>query len=191
MNALKKFIKNYTDVPENEWQTIQKAFEKRVVKKNEMIVTEGTVCRYFYFLEEGLVRYFIFNDGDDITNFFTAAPYCFTSKNSFRNQIPAQENIQALEKCILWQISLKNANNLLELRSWNTFTRKFVNEVQEQMEELLMEIKTQSAQQRYLNLQKKYPALVSKIQLKHLSSFLGIAPQSLSRIRKNMIIDKK
>ncbi len=187
MDALKNFINKYTELSLNEWEIIEQFFETRTIKKNEIIVAQGAICRHFYFLEEGLVRFFEYNNGVDITKFFTAAPYCFTSKISFRHQIPAQENIQALEKSLVRQITLKNANELSKLDSWNTFTRKFVNEVQEQIEELLMEIRTQTAEQRYINLQKRYPNLVPKIPLKHLSTFLGIAPQSLSRIRKKIV----
>jgi len=186
MKAFKKFIQNYTDLPDDEWKIISNAFERKEFQKNEMILEEGYVCRYFYFLEEGLIRFFLLNDGNDITKFFTVAPYCFTSNDSFRNQKPAVENIQALEKTFAWQITLKQANDLLELKSWNTFTRKFVHEVQSHTEVLLMESKTETAENRYLNLLKKYPYLIQKIPLKHLSTFLGIAPQSLSRIRKKI-----
>jgi len=186
MKTLKQFIQNYTDLPDDDWIIISNAFERKEFQKNELILEEGSVCRYFYFLEEGLIRFFLLNDGNDITKFFTVAPYCFTSNDSFRNQNQAVENIQALEKTVVWQITLKQANDLLELKSWNTFTRKFVHEVQSHIEELLMESKNETAENRYLNLLKKYPDLIQKIQLKHLSTFLGIAPQSMSRIRKKI-----
>jgi hypothetical protein len=52
------------------------------------------------------------------------------------------------------------------------------------VEELLMESKTKTAEERYHKLKINYPEIIQKIPLKHLSTFLGIAPQSLSRIRK-------
>jgi len=184
MLSLKKFIENYTKLPDDDWEIISKAFERKEFQKNELILEEGRVCRYFYFLEEGIVRFFVLNDGNDITKFFTIAPYCFTSKESFRNQKSALENIQAIDKTVVWQIDLKQANDLLELKSWSTFTRKFLHEVQCHIEELLMESKTETVENRYHKLVQRYPELIQKIPLKHLSTFLGIAPQSLSRIRK-------
>lgn len=183
MDALQKFIESYTQLTESDWNAISQAFERHEFRKNEMILTEGAVCRHFYFLEEGIIRFFILNDGDEITKFFTIAPYCFTAKDSFRNQTPARENIQALEKTVVWQTTLQQANDLLALPAWSDFTRKFIHEVQSYTEELLMESKTETAENRYRKLQQKYPALIQRIPLKHLSSFLGIAPQSLSRIR--------
>lgn len=182
--AFRKFIERYTELPAADWETIQHAFERKEFAKNEIILEEGSICKHFYFMEEGLIRFYLNNDGDEMTKFFTAAPYCFTSKNSFRYQKPAEESIQALDKLIVWQTTFKQANELQELKSWNTFTRKFLHEVQSYMEELLLEVKTKTASQRYEILMEKYPELTQKIPLKQLSSFLGIAPQSLSRIRK-------
>jgi len=187
MLAFRKFIERYAGLSDTDWQIIQQAFERNEFARNEIILSEGNICKYFYFLEEGLLRYYILQDGNDITKFFTSAPYCFTSKNSFREQKPARESIQALEKTVVWQTTLKHTNDLLELKSWNTFTRKFIHEVQSYTEELLLESKTETAERRYEKLMKLYPNLLQKIPLKHLSSFLGIAPQSLSRIRKKII----
>lgn len=187
MFAFRRFIEKYTSVPDSEWQIIEQAFEKKEFAKNEIILAEGNICRHFYFLEEGLIRFYINNEGDETTKFFTFAPYCFTSKNSFREQKPAEENICTLEKTVVWQTTLTRANKLLELKSWDTFTRKFIHEVQSYTEELLLEIKTETAEQRYLKLLEKFPALIQRIPLKYLSGYLGIAPQSLSRIRKKTI----
>jgi CRP-like cAMP-binding protein len=184
MDAFRKFLKGYTHVPDADWRVIQQAFERKEFAKNEIILEEGNICRHFYFLEDGLVRFYVFNDGNDITRFFTTAPYCFTSRNSFRTRTPALESIQALDKTIVWQTTLNHTNELLELKSWTDFTRKFLHEVQSYTEELLLENKTETAEQRYIKLMVKYPDLIQKIPLKHLSTFLGIAPQSLSRIRK-------
>jgi CRP/FNR family transcriptional regulator, anaerobic regulatory protein len=184
VSALRKFIENYTKLSDSDWHIIQMAFVRKEVVKNEILVAEGKICKYFFFLEMGLVRCFINNDGIDVTKFFTIAPYCFTSKNSFREKVPAQDSIQALDDCIVWQITLEQADSLLELKSWNEFVRKFLHEVQNHFEETLMEIRSKTAEQRYYDLLVKYPVELDKIPLKHLSSYLGIAPQSLSRIRK-------
>jgi hypothetical protein len=55
--------------------------------------------------------------------------YCFTSQVSFTAEKPATENIQPIEKSVIWQTTLKKANELLELKSWNTFVRKLIQEI--------------------------------------------------------------
>lgn len=191
MDSLRKFIENYTKLSDEEWQTIYKAFEKREVGRNEVFVEEGKVCRYFFFIEEGLLRFFTVKDGVDITKTFTIAPYCFTSKSSFRNQEPAQESIQAIEESALWQMSFSKMNELTKINSWNVFIRKLIHEVQDFTDSFLMEVRTETAEKRYEKLLEKYSTIIHKIPLKYLSSFLGIAPQSLSRIRKKIQVNRK
>ncbi len=191
MFEFKKFIENYTSISEFDWEIISKCFECREIEKNEIILQEGEVCKHLYFLEMGLLRYFINKDGNEITKFFTDAPYCFTSQVSFNNEKPATENIQAIEKSVIWQITLKQTNELFELKSWSTFARKIIQEVQYFTEEILEEIQTETAEFRYKKMLKNDGKLTNRIPLKYLASFLGIAPQSLSRIRKKLIEEQR
>ncbi|WP_159520642.1 Crp/Fnr family transcriptional regulator [Sunxiuqinia indica] len=183
----KDFLKTYITLPENDWNQIKAEFEPQVLKKNEMLLEEGSVCRYFYFFNEGLFRFCCNIDGEDITKTFCKAPYCFTSKISFRNQTPASEGIQALEKCVVWRITYEQYKRLEQIASWNTFMRKLMNEIQEFLENHLLESKILTAEQYYDKLLERFPAdFMQKIPLKHLASFLGVAPQSMSRIRNKL-----
>lgn len=186
MDTLRSFIENYTPLNEPDWQIISNAFKPNYFDSNQTLLREGAICRYFYFLEKGLVRFSINKDGNDITKFFTLAPFCFTSKESFRYQKPAVESIETITGCRIRQMNWNDANELLRLPSWTTFTRMFVHHVQQYTEELLMENKTETAELRYQKLVDKYPDIINEIPLKHLASYLGIAPQSLSRIRKKI-----
>ncbi len=186
MIALKNFIEKYTTLLNSEWGIIEHAFEKKEFVKNEIIHPYGKICKHFYFLEKGLLRYFMYNDGEDITKYFVKEPNCFTSRYSFRTQKPSEESIQALDKTTVWQTSFNQISELQKLKSWNVFISKYSNDVQMLIEELLIESKTETAEKRYGKLLKLYPDDINKIPLKHLSTFLGIAPQSLSRIRKKI-----
>jgi CRP-like cAMP-binding protein len=184
---LRKFIESYVKLSDDDWHFIEELFNRKEYKKNELILDEGKVCKHFYFLESGLIRFFYNIDGDDITKTFTIAPYCFTSKTSFRKQSASNEGIQALEKTTVWQISYSNYKKLETLNTWNIFIRKLLNEIQEFSDSLYLEMKTMTAEDRYIKITQTYPEeIVKKIHLKHLSTFLGVAPQSLSRIRKKI-----
>jgi CRP-like cAMP-binding protein len=190
LDTLRQFIEKYTSLPTDEWRQIFECCEKRIVEKGEIILEEGKVCRYLYFVESGLLRFYINKEGNDITKFFTYAPYFFTSQASFNSQKPATENIQAIEKCSIWQISHKQTNDLYRLKSWSVFARKIIQEVQFFIEEILEELQTETAELRYKKILKNSPFLIQRIPLKYLASYLGIAPQSLSRIRKKMETQK-
>ena len=183
---LRKFIEQYTRVPDDEWLIINEAFERKLFAKNEIILEEGSICRYFYFLQTGLIRCYTYYDGTDITKYFTAAPYCFTSLESFRKQIPAEESIQTLEESVIWFANDIKLEHLKILSSWNEFTTKLLQEVQQFTRSSLLEIKTKTADQRYKELLINKPEVIQRIPLKYLSGYLGVAPQSLSRIRKNL-----
>ncbi len=186
MKEFRKFIENYTTLSNKEWEEISACFQQRTLQKDEILLQEGDVCRHLYFIESGLLRYFIIKDGNEITKFFTEAPYCFTSQVSFTSETPAAENIQAIEKSVIYQTTLKQANDLLEFKSWNTFIRKLIQEVQYYTEEILQELQTETAEKRYRKMIEKNPSLLQRIPLQYLASFFGIAPQSLSRIRKKI-----
>ncbi|MBN2730194.1 MAG: Crp/Fnr family transcriptional regulator [Bacteroidales bacterium] len=192
MFAFKSFIEKYTPVSESDWELIENVFERKECKKHEFILEEDQICRHFWFLESGLIRFFYHVDGEDITKTFTIAPFVFTSRISFRKQEPANEGIQVLEDAIIWQCSKEGYLRLEKLNSWNIFMRKILNEIQEFSEVFYKEAKTMTAEARYRKLLQDYPAdLIQKIPLKHISSLLGVAPQSLSRIRKKVHKPKK
>ncbi len=184
LETLKKFIESYTAIPKQDWEQISACFEKRIIAKDEIVLQEGKVCKHLYFVEQGLLRFYINRDGSDITKFFTEAPYFFTSQASFNAQKPANETIQAIEESIVWQINFQQTNALYKLESWTDFARKIIQEVQFFTEEILEELQTETAEFRYEKMLQRNPELLKRIPLKHLASYLGIAPQSLSRIRK-------
>lgn len=188
MEQIRKFIEKYSPLSNSDWEFVHKNFNKNEFRKNEIIHDEGKICKHFYFLEVGIIRFFSNIDGNEITKTFTKAPYCFTSKTSFRKQIPANESIQAVEQTVVWQTTLEDYQKLEKIDSWNIFIRKVLHEIDEFNEKFFMDLKILTAEERYLKLYNDYPAsLLQKIPLKYLSTYLGIAPQSLSRIRKKVL----
>lgn len=187
METFRKFIEKYTTLTINEWMTIQQEFTRKEISKNELILEENKVCRSFSFIESGLLRYFYYEDGQDITKTFTIPPFCFTSRISFRNQTPAKENIQALEDSIIWQTSYKEYRELEKLNCWNIFIGKLLNEIDEFSELMMRQSKTMTQEERFQYITNNYAqSILQRIPQKHLATFLGIAPQSLSRIKKSL-----
>jgi len=186
MHPLRQFISNYTTMSDVDWAQIEPCLTREETPRGTLILTEGRVCRNLYFLESGLLRFFIVKDGNDITKYFTDIPYLFTSQKSFSSQQPSRESIETLEDCVLWRMSYADAFRLLTLESWSTFIRLLTQEVQSFTEEILEELQTETAEFRYRALLSAQPSLVQRVPLKHLASYLGIAQQSLSRIRKNL-----
>ena len=190
IDSYKDFISKYCHIPESDWQQIYPCLKRKVIQPGELILEEGKICRNVYFLESGFLRYFVWKDGVDVSKFFTIPPYCFTSQRSFTQQIPSTENIEALEESVIWEMTREDAYRLFEIKSWSNFVRNLVQEVQFFTEEILVDIQNKTAEERYKEMLINGHIFLEKVPLKHLASFLGIAPQSLSRIRKKLALEK-
>jgi CRP/FNR family transcriptional regulator, anaerobic regulatory protein len=186
MHPFRQFIAAYAPINDMEWEQVAACLETRTVKTGTLLVEAGRVCQYLYFLESGLLRFFIWKEGMDVTKFFTEAPYTFTSQRSFADQLPATENVEALEVSVVWQVRRAEAYALLAVPAWATFIRRLMQQVQQYTEHILEELQTETAERRYRALLRERPQLVQRVPLRHLASYLGIAPQSLSRIRRNL-----
>lgn len=186
MKSIRKFVEQYEKIPDKDWELISAQFRKSELPKNYNLLEEGKICKNLYFLERGLLRFFVLKDGVEVTKFFTIAPYCFTSQASFNSKRPSNEYIQTIEKSIIWETTFEENEEFLKLNSWNNFARKITQEVQFFTEEILEELQTETAENRYRKLLNNQPELLQRIPLKHLASFFGVAPQSLSRIRKKL-----
>ena len=190
MHPFRQFIHNYTPLSDADWASVEKHLVRMEVKKETTLLQEGKICRHLYFLESGLLRFFILKNGNDVTKYFTDIPYCFTSIKSFDARIPATESIETVEDTVLWAMTFENVQSLLSLPSWSTFTRKLVQEVQTYTDEILEEMQTETAENRYKKMLFDNDPLLQRVPLKHIASYLGIAPQSLSRIRKRVLANR-
>ena len=192
MKELKKFIEKYTIISENDWNIMGKVFTQKKFAKNEIILQEGKVCRYFCFLESGLLRYFYNVDGNEVVKTFTFPPFCFTSEASFINQRPSIENIQAIENSTVWLINYEQYKELEKLESWNKFINALLNEIDQFLKLMIIHLKIFTPEQRYLWLIQNYPqSILQQIPQKDMASFCGIAPQSLCRIKNKLRKNQK
>jgi len=186
MHPYRSFINNYHHITNTEWAAVEARLVRRKIRKGAVLLPLGKVCRHVWFLETGLMRYTVDRDGQDMSKFFTVAPYCFTSQRSFNTGQPAAESIEALEDGVLWVMTKADIESLFSLPGWSAFVRALTQEVQFFTEETLEGLQNQTAEARYLEMLRAGDPLLSRVPLKHLASYLGIAPQSLSRIRKRL-----
>ncbi|MEM0997110.1 MAG: Crp/Fnr family transcriptional regulator [Bacteroidota bacterium] len=171
-----------------EWPRIIAAFQPREVARGETLLREGEVADFLWWPHTGLFRFFFFLDGEDKTKYFAFERFPFTSTQSYANQVPARENIVALEAGLLIGIKFADSDRLLvECPSWVRFVRGLLSEVQTGIDELLLEAQFQTAEQRYRDLLDNNPRFLQRIPLKYIASYLGITPESLSRIRKKLL----
>ena len=191
MHPFRNYVSGYTTLTDAEWKKIESCLSKNEYNKGDILLESGKVCKKLYFVEEGFLRFFLRLDGENVSKFFTEAPYCFTSQRSFTNDIPSEDNIEALEDSIVWEMSKKDAFELLEMLSWSEFVRKLIQEVQFNTEKILEDAQNSTAEERYVKMIEDNSSILTRAPLKDIASYLGIAPQSLSRIRKKYLADQQ
>ena len=165
-----------------------KLFEPIETVKGQRLVEENTVAKYLYFINSGFVRVYYYHDGSEITNHLNCPPGFITSFNSFINGEKSNEVVECISNCNLLRIS---KNDLDTLYKHSTKSAEIGRIIYEQAlaynEQRTKDIITLSADQRYLKLMTQHPDIIQNVPLQYIASFIGIKPESLSRIRKQVI----
>lgn len=155
-----------------------------VFKKNDYLVTQGKLCRHLYFLEQGALRGFYSLEEKEITHWFAFENDFVTSFHSFITQKPAVENIQLLEGSILWAISKDTLNQLLnQYQEIERVLRIAYEKYYIRLEERYVNGHFKTASERYQSLLTQTPALIERVPLGYIASYLGISGETLSRVR--------
>lgn len=149
-----------------------------------LLLKEGDTSKNIYFIEQGFARCYYMKDGKEVTQWFMGTGDAMISVFSFFNQVPSQEYIELLEDSVLLSCSYQNLQEIYrKFKEFNVIGRVLTEKYYMQSEERAIVLRSLNAQERYEDLLKKHPEILRKASLKHISSYLGIAPETLSRIR--------
>jgi CRP-like cAMP-binding protein len=189
-NLLFDFIAKYITLTEEERNAILSLDLFRTVKKGTIVLREGQKSNNGYFVLKGCIRTYYIIDGEEKTTAFYTEMEGLTPPCAISNA-PSEYYISCLEDTIL---AVSNPDMEEEV---NRKFPKFDIMCRILSEELLVkkqldfdEFKTSSPEQRYINLLEKRPDLVQRVPQHQIASYLGIKPQSLSRLRAR-IYEKK
>lgn len=164
----------------------QKFFKEEKLSKGTYFVREGEVCNKLAFVSTGLFRSFYINEkGEDVTYCFSKESDMETSFESFISSTPSSLSIIAMEESEFLVIEKDDLNKLLErYLFWNKLSRLLTEAEYLKMTRHAAEIKTESANIKYLNLLKQSPDLLQRVPLHYIASYLGISSRHLTRMRK-------
>ncbi len=185
------FISKYISLTEEEKQAILSLDLFRTTKKGTILLKEGQKSKEEYFVLKGCIRKYYDIDGEEKTTaFYTemegVTPHCA------KNNAPSEYYISCVEDTIL---SVSTAEMGVEVNSkfpkFEIMCRILSEELLAKQQIDFDEFKTSSPEQRYLNLLQKRPDLVQRVPQHLLASFLGIKPQSLSRLRARILEKNK
>lgn len=187
MHVVLKSIAQRITFNEEAGEAFLKMLHHRKLKRKDHILTEGRLCNFVLFIVSGCIRYYYVIEGEERTGQFFFENGWLSDYQSFITGAPTQLNIQALEDC---EIYLFYKEDLLKLYDeWPVFER-FGRLIAEQVVMGMMKknesLTNLSYEERYLNLIKERPKVVSRVPLKYIASYLNMKPESLSRIRSRL-----
>ncbi len=187
MEALLNTIRYFIPLSTSDEEVVRGLFHKKVFKKGEHLLQAGNVCRYVIFIETGLVRYYINSDGEERTNYFNKEGEFVCDYLSFLPQSPSNVNIQALEDTTIFAISFNDIQEFYrEVAHGERFGRLAIEQVFVSIISQIGSLYTDSPEERYSKFLSNFRDLVQRVPQYYIASYVGIKPQSLSRIRKRI-----
>ncbi|GAA4335389.1 Crp/Fnr family transcriptional regulator [Flaviaesturariibacter amylovorans] len=155
------------------------------LRRGDFLLTSGTRCTHIYVIKSGVLRGFIREGEKDITTWITVENEIVAAISSFILQVPTIENIQALEDCELLAISHEDLEALyLSVPTFNIVGRKITELYYTLAENRSFITRMQKAENKYDLFLRHYGHLANRIPQKYIASFLGIATETLSRVRQ-------
>ncbi|MGY6561579.1 MAG: Crp/Fnr family transcriptional regulator [Luteibaculaceae bacterium] len=183
--VIKNAFDPYFEAPLEAWKTFADSGEIVETKKNQVLKSTGSSEKYLSFIIKGSGGIFLWKK-----NNFACIDLCFEGEffgdyMSFLLNSPTQLEVRMFEDSLLFRISKKNFTYLSYQTDFGTKICRFAAEglfIHKQQQQI--DILTKTAAERYAEICAQNPSVIQRIPQKHIASYLGITPQSLSRIRK-------
>src|SRR5579859_3933917 len=186
--ALISVIESFIRMDEAEKEFISSLFLRRQYRKGTYLLREGQVCREVGFIEQGLIRYNSIQDsGEEHVYDFGKENQFTCNYESFLDHSVSVRSIQCIEDTTLLTISYENLQLLYErVKEGQKFGRLICEQLYVHALKKIHSWYNDLPEQRYLHFIASYPDLQQRIPQYYISSFVGVKPPSLSRIRKRL-----
>lgn len=187
-SLLHKHITSRVPLTDEEFNLCTKYFVSKKLKKHQFLLNEGDVCRYIGFVNSGCLReYKIDNKGTEHILQFAIEDWWVSDLNSFLSGLPAVYNIDALADSQILLLERSAREELLNnCPKMERFFRLLIEANHVASHKRIADSLSSSAEERYLKFINTYPKLFEQVPQNQIASYLGITPQSLSRIRKEL-----
>lgn len=187
MGYIREYYERIIQLSEPEWSFIASHFHQHVFAKGAVITQQGALENYLSFVERGAIRFYIPGDEPELTFNFSFDREFTCAYDSFLTRTPSEYALQALTKTVVWRIAYEDLQRVYAETQVGNYLGRFASEqlflTKSKRELSLLKL---SATERYLQLFTEQPQILKQVPLKYVASYLGITPQGLSRIRRQI-----
>lgn len=181
------FLSKSITFSSKEEDIIRSLFIETSFDKGEYFLRAGNTCNILAFVCQGIFRYYIDEEGEEKTYNFSSEGNFVCNYESLIRGTPSAKNIQAIEQAKVLAISKPNLLRFYtELTEGNLFGRLHMETVYAETIRQLISQYTETPEHRYLKFLQQFPDLKQRVPQYYIASYVGIKPQSLSRIRKRL-----
>jgi CRP-like cAMP-binding protein len=186
-HLIRENIDAYIQLSDQEFDLYYGLLNFKTYKKKEHILAYQEVCQEAFFILEGCMRYYHIVDGEEQTGQFFFEGAWYSDYESFLFNRPSEQSIQALEKTSVASLSKQALEKLfVEVPKFERFGRLMAENAFMGLRKRTESLTQLSAIERYNVLLKNRPKVIRRVPQKYIASYLGIQPQSLSRIRSQL-----
>jgi CRP-like cAMP-binding protein len=185
-------IKEKISISKEEFDFCKTLFIPKKLRKKQYLLQEGDVCRYTAFVEKGILRTFSVDEkGNEPILQFSMEGWWIADLYSFLTEEFSQYNSEALEDCELLLITKENWNILLEkVPAFERYFRILIQNNLIATQRRLMSSLSENAEEKYTKLLDNFPGCIQRVPQHMIASYLGITPETLSRIRSHIAARK-
>jgi CRP-like cAMP-binding protein len=186
--VIKEMFDPYFEAPLEIWESFASFLKQNSYKKNEVIKEVNKTEKYLNIIVQGSAGIFLWKENSTVCLDLCFENEFFGDYMSFLTQQPSELFTQAIEPTEMLSISYSDLNELYESSQIGTHIGRsaaeslFIHKQTQQIDLLML-----TAEERYIKLLERQPEIVRRTPQKHLASYLGITPESFSRIRKKIM----
>lgn len=189
LEIVRNRLHQFATVSDSDWNFFSSKLRKQVIPKKTTFLKMGKIENHISFMISGLVRFYIphVDSAKEVTFGFSFKEQFISAYDSFLTRKPSSYELETLTKSVILSITYNDLQEVYKTTQIGNLIGRLAAErlflLKSKREQKLLQF---TAKERYLNLFKDHPEIIKEIPLKYISSYIGVTPQGLSRIRKEI-----